>query len=541
MELINLLAGILLVLFGLRFLRKGFARAMGGDLLDWLQGFTRTRARALVGGVAGGALMPSSTATAMLSVQMSRRGHVAWRNVLAVLLGAQLGSTVLVQIVSLELQDYQGLFLAAGALLFLFVEASRPRGVGQSLLAFGFMLVGMGFLSEAAITLSADPAVEALFEALAQLPLLLMLSAVAVTLLVQSATASIAVALALIAGGQISLEMLLLWVLGANIGLCLTVLIAGWGDLQGRRLGLAVLLVKLPLAATMATLLLGLPGPPEEGWIGELPQQAAWAHTLFNLLACLAVLAAPALERCVSALTPEPERPDKPTVARLDPLLLQNPTLAINAAMRETLRVFDTLHLTGETVMQGLRQGHLPAWAGTQIEARTREIQQVCDELTEFLDGIPDDSLSPEDQALKDTLDDFMRELPMIVRTLGGDMHEQIRRLLEHDAESVAAARPLLLEAASRFTQQMNTVARMLMRERPELGRKILLRKQETSRWLIQAKRQQPGLPYAAWEALDGFQQLNRRLSGVVYVYCHNEPGAEALQNEEGTASPESR
>ncbi|MCG5498209.1 Na/Pi cotransporter family protein [Ectothiorhodospira variabilis] len=534
MELINLVAGILLVLFGLRFLRKGFARIMGGDLLDWLQGFTRTRTRAFVGGVAGGAVMPSSTATAMLSVQMTRRGRVSWRNVLAVLLGAQLGTTVLVQLVSFDLQDFNGLFLAVGAFLFLFVESSRPRGVGQSLLAFGFMLMGMGLLSESAIAMGSDPAVEALFAALAELPLLFMLGAVLLTLVVQSATASIAVALALVSGGQISLEMLLLWVLGANIGLCLTVLMAGWGDFQGRRLGLAVLMVKLPLAMALAAVVLTLPGLPPEGWVGGLPQQAAWAHTLFNLLACLAILVAPTLERWVNALIQEPERPEKPAITRLDPLLLQNPTLAINAAMRETLRVFDALHLMGETVMQGLRQGELPPGVGMDIDVRTRDMQRVCRELTEFLDAIPDDSLSPEDQALKDTLDDFMRELPLIVRTLGEDMHDEVRRLLEHDTASVEAARPLLLEAASRFTQQMNTVARMLMRERPELGRKILDRKQETSRWLIQAKRNQPGLPYAAWEVLDGFQQLNRRLSGVVYVYCHDEPGAEALQDDNG-------
>ncbi|BAU58633.1 sodium-dependent phosphate transporter [Halorhodospira halochloris] len=534
--MIDLIAGILLVIFGLNFLRRGFARAMGGDLLDWLQGFTRTRVRALAGGVAGGALMPSSTATAMLSVQMTRRGSVSWRNALAVLLGAQLGSTVLVQLVSFDLQDYDSLFFAVGAFLFLFLEARRLRGVGQSLLAFGFILLGMGLLSDAAVTLGSDPAVEALFEALAQLPLLLMIAAMLLTLLVQSATASIAVALALVAGGQISLEMLLLWVLGANIGLCLTVLIAGWADVHGRRLGLAVLMVKVPLAIALALILFTLPALQPQDWIGGMPQQAAWAHTLFNALACLAVLAVPTLERLVSALTPEPESPGRPTIARLDPLLLQNHTLAINAAMRETLRVFDSLHLTGESVMQGLRQGHLSAELAAEIDNRSREIQQVCSELTEFLDAIADDSLSPEDQALKDTLDDFMREVPMIVRTLGHEMHDQVGRLLEYDRSAVEVARPLILEAAARFTKQMNTVARMLLRERPDLGRKILTRKQEISRWLIHTKRYQPGLPYPAWEVLDGFQQLNRRLSGVVYVYCHEEMGAEedSLMDKDG-------
>ncbi|SEP69032.1 phosphate:Na+ symporter [Ectothiorhodospira magna] len=529
MEPINLIAGILLILFGLRFLRKGFARIMGGDLLDWLQGFTRTRARAFVGGVASGAVMPSSTATAMLSVQMTRRGKVAWKNVLAVLLGAQLGTTVLVQMVSFDLQHYIGLFLAVGAGLFLFVESSRPRGVGQALLAFAFMLMGMGLLSDAATNLGADPAVEALFAALGQLPLLFLVGAVLLTLMVQSATASIAVALALVAGGQITLPMLLLWVLGANIGLCLTVLLAGWGDPQGRRLGLAILMVKLPLALGVAGLLLGVPQLPLMVLPGELPQQAAWTHTLFNLLACGALFLAPTLERWVRTLIPDSPDQGKTGTPRLDPLLLQNPALAINAALRETLRVFDALHLMGDSVMQGFKQRALDDGLEADITRRSREVQMVCQELTAFLDAIPDDSLNREDQALKDTLDDFMRELPMIVRTLGPELHDEVRRLLQASPEALDAAQPLVLDAAARFTQQMNTVARMLMRERPELGRKILERKQDNSRWLIQAKRAYPGLPYPAWEILDGFQQLNRRLSGVTYVYCQEEQDDPAL------------
>lgn len=172
METINLIAGVLLILFGLRFLRKGFARVMGGDLIDWLQDFTRTRPRAWIGGVAGGVVMPSSTAAALLSVQMTRRGNVAWENVLAVLLGAQLGTTALIQVLSFDLQAFAGLFIAVGAALFLYVEAPRPRGIGQALLAFGFMLLGMGLLGAAARELGSDPAVINLFAALEQLPLL---------------------------------------------------------------------------------------------------------------------------------------------------------------------------------------------------------------------------------------------------------------------------------------------------------------------------------------------------------------------------------
>ncbi len=530
METINLIAGVLLILFGLRFLRKGFARVMGGDLIDWLQDFTRTRPRAWIGGVAGGVVMPSSTAAALLSVQMTRRGNVAWENVLAVLLGAQLGTTALIQVLSFDLQAFAGVFIAVGAALFLYVEAPRPRGIGQALLAFGFMLLGMGLLGDAARSLGTDPAVIGLFAALEQLPLLFLIGAALLTLLMQSATASIAFALALVASGQVSLTMLLLWVLGANIGLVLTVLIAGWGDLQGRRLGLANLLVKAPLAIALAAVLLNVPVAWLDVLPGALPQQAAWGHTLFNLVACGAILFAAVLGRWVRVLVPEPAAPEPSGATSLDPLLLQNPALALNAVLRETLQVFDHLHLMREKTMLALSEGALPAGLKAEMDRRRRHLLDACDELVEFLDAIPDDALDEEDQILKETLDDFMRELPIIVRTLGPDLYGEVERLLRDYPDKAPSARPLLIEAAARLSQQMNTVARMLMRERPEFGRKILERKHENSRWLIHAKRTQAGLPYPAWEILDDFQQVNRRLSGVAYVYCRNEPEVEALE-----------
>ncbi|WP_019021495.1 Na/Pi cotransporter family protein [Thioalkalivibrio sp. ALE23] len=524
METINLVAGVLLILFGLRFLRKGFARVMGGDLIDWLQGFTRTRPRAWIGGVAGGVVMPSSTAAALLSVQMTRRGNVAWENVLAVLLGAQLGTTALIQVLSFDLQAFAGLFVAAGAILFLYVEAPRPRGIGQALLAFGFMLLGMGLLGDAARTLGSDPAVVNLFAALGELPLLFLIGAALLTLLMQSATASIALALALVATGQVDLTMLLLWVLGANIGLVLTVLIAGWGDLQGRRLGLASLLVKGPLVVALAAVLLHLPAELPEILPGTLPQQAAWGHTLFNLVASGAILFAAVLGHVVRSLVPDPVAAEPSAPTSLDPLLLQNPALAINAVLRETLKVFDQLHLLRDRAMHALSEGDAPPVLRREMDERRWHVLEARDELVEFLDAIPDDALDEEDQTLKETLDDLMRELPVIVRTLGPGLYHDVERLVRDHPEAVASAHPLLEEAANRLSQQMNTVARMLMRERPELGRKILARKQENSRWLIGAKRAQAGLPYPAWEVLDGFQELNRRLSGVAYVYSRTEP-----------------
>ncbi len=531
MQFFNLIGGVLLILLGLRSLRKGFARVMGGDLLDWLQDFARNRARALIGGIAAGVVMPSSTAMALLSIDLTRDGRCSWRNVLAILLGAQLGITVLVQVLAFQIQDYAGLLLAVGGGLFLFVERSRPKGIGQALLALAFILLGMGFIADAARGVGSDPAIEDLFAALAALPMLFLFGALLLTLLVQSSTASIAVALGLVASGQLSLGMLVLWVIGANIGLCLTALMAGWGSLEGRRIALAVLLIKVPLAllGVLAALSLGddqlaaLPGVPE--------QQAAWAHTLFNLLACFAILLAGPLESLVRLLLPAPavNADEETEPPRLDPLLLQNPALAINAALRETLRIFDTLHVMRETIMACIRRGAPQIGLRANVSRRSQRILKARQDMMRFLDAVPDDALSGEDAGLKETMDDFLRELPLIVRTLGRELLDETETLLSQYADALPQYRDLLIEASDRLGRQMESVARMLLQEKPELGREILDQKRDNSTWLIRHKRNRGDLPMPAWEILDDFQQLNRRLSGVAYVYCRNEPEADEL------------
>jgi hypothetical protein len=87
MHWIDIIGGIMLLLLGLRYLRKGFARLFGGDLLDWLQATAHSRTRAFGAGAVAGAIMPSSTAMAFLSVQLTREGKAPWATVFALLLG----------------------------------------------------------------------------------------------------------------------------------------------------------------------------------------------------------------------------------------------------------------------------------------------------------------------------------------------------------------------------------------------------------------------------------------------------------------------
>lgn len=419
------------------------------------------------------------------------------------------------------------MFLAAGGFLFLFWKAAVPRGIGQVSLAFAFLLTAMDLIGGAARGISTDPAVVDLFAALGALPLLLFAGAVLLTFLLQSSTASVAVGIGLAGGGQVTVEMLLLWVLGANVGLCLTVLAAGWAGADSRRLGVAVLLIKLPLAAVALTAI--LVGGPEILPAGELARQAAWTHTLFNLAAGLAVPFAVRIGRVAERIVPVADPGAESGGLRLDPLLLQHPSLAVNAALREALRIFDGLHVMRETLVGALRKTSYSPHLQTSLAASAAAVADIRASIIRFLDALDDDSLDADDARMKDALDDFMREVPVMLRTLQRDLPEEARKFLDAGPQQRAAALPILQGAADRCGRLTETVARMLMQEKPELGDEVRERKRENSAWMIAAKRDYAALPGPVWEIIDDFQQINRRLGGVAYVYCREQPGAGEL------------
>lgn len=517
---ISILGGIILLLLGLRALRKGFARCMGGDLIDWLQSYTKTRGRAFCGGLLAGAVMPSSTAMAFLSVRLTREGKGPWPNILAILLGAQVGITVLVQILTLPLGDWAMLFLVFGGFLFLFVEQPVPRGGGQILLAFGFMLLGMSVIGESAREIAENPDMGNLFAALGAFPLLFALGAMALSLLLQSSTATIALGIGLSGGGEISPIMLYLWVLGTNIGLCLTVLAAGWSRYEGRLLGLAVLAIKLPLAVALGALLFIATDLDiaETMNIGSSAQQAAWLHTLFNLAACGGIFLANHLRTAIRSMIGEnPPEEDRGTV--LEPMLLQYPSLALNAVTREILGILQALPILLSRSVSGLREATISPLFAQEMAQRGEELNQCISHTADFLNQVADDEVDEGDRSLRDALDDLLRELPLMLRSATRDIPEEVIRLITLNKNDAGRYVSLIEESLKRYVNLLGMVSAMLMKENPEAGKEILRSKQVHSHWLTHSKRNTPELPQPARDLLDDFQQLIRRLASVAYVY----------------------
>jgi phosphate:Na+ symporter len=115
MALLNLISAIILILLGMRYLRKGLDRLFGNQLVEWLQETAKNRYKAFVTGIVAGLISPSSSAIAVLSVQILNQSALTAGRMLAVVLGANVGLTVIVQLITFDLQDFAGAFIVAAS------------------------------------------------------------------------------------------------------------------------------------------------------------------------------------------------------------------------------------------------------------------------------------------------------------------------------------------------------------------------------------------------------------------------------------------
>ncbi|MEM9753470.1 MAG: Na/Pi symporter, partial [Planctomycetota bacterium] len=150
LSLLTIAGGVAFILFGIRFLRKGLDRLFGDRLASVLRRLAGDRWRAAGAGLATSLAAPSSTAMSLLAVQSVRAGDLPARRMIPVLLGADVGITVMVILIALRLEALSPVLILFGVVLFQFMRSRTLRGMGPVLLAIAFILMGVGTISTAA-------------------------------------------------------------------------------------------------------------------------------------------------------------------------------------------------------------------------------------------------------------------------------------------------------------------------------------------------------------------------------------------------------
>jgi len=343
--LINIAGGIALLLWGVRMVRTGVTRAFGSAIRRGIAVATRRRLTAFATGMAVTGILQSSTATALIVSSFGGRGMIALPAALAVMLGADVGSTLVVQVLSLDISWLSPLFLLLGVVGFLSTEDSKRRNLSRILIGLGLMLLAIRLIMLASHPLRDAETLTVLLRPLTDEPLLAILVAALLTWLAHSSLTIVVLVMSLASLQVISMQLALVLVLGANVGGAITPLAMTMGQLpSARRVPLGNLLMR---AAGVAGCLWAVPYViPYLAMISfDDAHRVANFHTIFNL--ALAVVFLP-LVSLVAALVmrmlPEREVVDDEKQPRyLEQSALDSPAVALTCASRETLRMGDTV------------------------------------------------------------------------------------------------------------------------------------------------------------------------------------------------------
>ncbi len=374
----GLLGGLALFLLGMRTASQGLEQAAGGRLRQVLSRVSDRRLFGLATGIIVTAVIQSSSATTVMVVSFTNAGLMSLGQTLAIILGADVGTTLTVQIIAFSLKDYSLLIVFTGFLISVLPDR-RYRGFGSSLLGFGLIFYGMALMSSAMDPLRDHPFFRQVLLAGSRQPLLVLLAATLLTGLIQSSAATIGIALTFAFQGMIDLETAIPVILGANIGTSVTAFLASLGTRrEAQRVAYAHILFKV-LAVLLMLPLLGPFTDLVRGTAGDLARQIANAHTIFNVMAAAVFL--PFLgraERFLRRLVPDgpAEEAQGWRPKYLDERILETPVLALAQGTREISRM-------GDAVLRMLRGGR-----DALRERDPRQVQRVIalDDKVDVLD-----------------------------------------------------------------------------------------------------------------------------------------------------------
>ncbi|MFC4277836.1 Na/Pi cotransporter family protein [Achromobacter aloeverae] len=337
---------VALLLWGVHMVQTGVQRAFGAALGAALGRALGTRLRAFCAGLAITAALQSSTATGLMITGFAAGGVVALVPALAAMLGANVGTTLIVQLLSFDLTALAPILILAGVWMFRRYPPGRTRDLGRVFIGLGLLLMSLHALVELFTPFQTAPLLRTILEALATQPVAAMLLAAALTWAAHSSVAVVVLIMSMATHHLVNGPAAFAMVLGANLGTAINPIIEGVSgdDPAARRLPLGNLLTRL---AGVVVGLLVLPWI--EPWMNGLSNDPARAvanfHTLFNAVIALVFL--PVLAPYGALLTrwlPKRADPDDPSLPHyLDEAAHDVPAVALGNASREALRMADML------------------------------------------------------------------------------------------------------------------------------------------------------------------------------------------------------
>lgn len=397
--LLHLAAAVMLLLWAVRMVRTGIERAYGPALRNAMRHARGGAPGMAAAGVVLAIVLQSATAVGVLAVGFCASGIIGVGTGIAALLGADLGSALVVKLLSFDLSELIPGLMLVGATLFLKFESRQVRQIGRITLGIAFILLSLQLVGQATAPLRQSEVLPQIAGYLAGDPL----TALAVSALIawglHSSVATLILFASFAANGVLPVEAAAPMVLGANVG---GGLVAVWltrgAALPARRIPLGNLLFRC-VAAAIALVALQL-FPALLGALGGSPAvQLVNFHVAFNL--CLVVAALPfirPMERLTARLWPVPAQEMQETAtyrSALDRSTTARPVLALASAQRELLRMGEAVEAMLRPVLDMLDAGD-PLQIG-RLRAMDQEVNRRHTDIKLFIADVNRGNLSADE------------------------------------------------------------------------------------------------------------------------------------------------
>jgi phosphate:Na+ symporter len=408
--------------------RIGINDAWGSEVRTALGASLSNRFKAFFAGLGVTVLLQSSSATALLTSSFSSQGIINTGPALAVLLGADVGTTLVAQILTFDLSALSPLLIAIGVAMFTYSEAGRSRDVGRLMLGIGMMLLSLKLILAASLPMRESDIIQSIFASLGNDLLLSVIVATIIAWLAHSSLATVLLVITLSSTGALGLTVAFAFVLGANIGSAIPPFVATLGaSSTARRPPLGNLIFRV------CGVILVLP------WLGRFsdwivqfnidsPRQIANFHMFFNI--ALALLFLPMINR-MAALTqrllPEDEEDgDEIRPMHLDKSAFETPLVALVNAEREVLRMGEVVERMFRNTFIALKKNDV------ELAKNTRKMDHVAnqfyDEVKLYLTNLSRETLGEKESQRCNEILSFATNLEHIGDIISVDMIDSILR-----------------------------------------------------------------------------------------------------------------
>jgi len=380
--LLDLMGGVALLLWGLHMVLSGVLRAFGPDLRRTLSKALGNRFAAFGAGLGLTALLQSSTATGLMTTSLAADGVVSLVPALAIMLGANVGTTLIVQVLSFNISAVAPVLFVVGLVTFRVGGGSLTKALGRVAIGLGLTLLALHILLDTLAPAEQAPAVRTLLAAVTTDPVLCVIIAAALTWAAHSSVAVVLLVMSLAYSQFVTEPAALALVLGANLGSAINPLLEAGvrGDPASRRLPVGNMLNRL------VGVLIALPflGPIARELAVLQPDAAkmtAEFHMLFNVALALIFIGLldPVAWLLVRLLPARKQTADASVPRYLDEAALENPPLALANAARETLRMGDTVEAMLREVMAALMSND------RKLASDVSRLDNVADRLNEAI------------------------------------------------------------------------------------------------------------------------------------------------------------